>query len=96
MSVCLRCLKLGEQQWPQVPTVSCVIDSGFPYEEKHACLYDMAVTDDKKVWMGGKIRDLKLFDLKGHLHRTVIITCTGIYICLHNKQVVFNDNLNKA
>nr|XP_022327713.1 uncharacterized protein LOC111127023 [Crassostrea virginica] len=55
-----------------------------------------AVTDDKKVWMGGQSRELKLFDLQGHLHRTVTITCTGFYICLHNKQVVFSDNLNKA
>ncbi|XP_078327225.1 uncharacterized protein LOC144617672 [Crassostrea virginica] len=81
----------------QVPTVSCVIDSGFPSDEKYnARLYDMAVTDDKKVWMGGHSRDLKLFDLQGHLHRTVTITCTGIYICLYNKQVVFSDNLKKA
>ncbi|XP_022328640.2 uncharacterized protein LOC111127653 [Crassostrea virginica] len=81
----------------QVPTVSFVIDSGFPSDEKYnARLYDMAVTDDKKVWVGGHSRDLKLFDLQGHLHRTVTITCTGIYICLHNKQVVFSDNLKKA
>ena len=81
----------------EVPLVSCVIDSGFPSDEKtNARLYDMAVTDDKKVWMGGQSRELKLFDLQGHLHRTVTITCTGFYICLHNKQVVFSDNLNKA
>nr|XP_022327880.1 uncharacterized protein LOC111127132 [Crassostrea virginica] len=56
----------------------------------------MAVTDHKKVWMGGHSRELKLFDLQGHLHRTVTITCTVIYICLHNKQVVFSDNLKTA
>nr|XP_022328648.1 uncharacterized protein LOC111127660 [Crassostrea virginica] len=54
------------------------------------------IDENKKVWMGGHSRELKLFDLQGHLHRTVTITCTGIYICLHNKQVVFSDNLNKA
>ena len=88
---------INDKRILQVPTVSCVIDSGFPPDEKYnARLYDMAVTDDKKVWVGGHSRELKLFDLQGHLHRTVTITCTGIYICLHNKQVVFSDNLKKA
>ena len=46
--------------------------------------------------MVGQSRELKLFDLHGHLQRTATITCTGFYICLHNKQVVFSDNLDKA
>nr|XP_022327550.1 uncharacterized protein LOC111126909 [Crassostrea virginica] len=93
----LDCDVATDKKIIEVPTVSCVIDSGFPSDEKYnARLYDMAVTDDKKVWMGGQSRELKLFDLQGHLHRTVTITCTGFYICLHKKQVVFSDNLNKA
>nr|XP_022328624.1 uncharacterized protein LOC111127648 [Crassostrea virginica] len=46
----------------------------------------MAVTDDKKVWMGGQSRELKLFDLHGHLQRTVTITYTAsgdLLLCLH-------------
>ena len=93
----LDCDVATDKKILEVPLVSCIIDSGFPSDEKYnARLYDMAVTDDKKVWMGGQSRELKLFDLQGHLHRTVTITCTGFYICLHNKQVVFSDNLNKA
>ncbi|XP_078323008.1 uncharacterized protein LOC144622259 [Crassostrea virginica] len=72
-------------------------DSGFPSDEKYnARLYDMAVTDDKKVWMGGQSRELKLFDLQGHLYCIVNITCSDIYISMQNKQVVFSDNLDKA
>ena len=38
----------------EVPSVSYVIDTGFPADKKtDNRLYDMAVTDDKKVWMGG-------------------------------------------
>ena len=90
-------LLLGKKMEYHIPSYKknqegYVIDSGFP----SARLYDMTVTDDKKVWMGGQSRDLKLFDLQGHLHRTVTITCTGIYISMHNKQVVFSDNLDKA
>ena len=46
--------------------------------------------------MGGESRELKLFDLQGHLHRTVTITCLGMYICMYNKQVVYIDQSNKA
>ncbi|XP_078323006.1 uncharacterized protein LOC111127213 [Crassostrea virginica] len=93
----LDCDVATDKKIIEVPTVSCVIDSGFPSDERYnARLFDMVVTDDKKVWMGGQSRELKLFDLQGHLHRTVTITCTGNYISLYNKQVVFSDNLNKA
>ena len=75
----------------EVPSVSSVIDTGFPArEEYNSRLYDMAVTDDQKVWMGGHSRELKLFDLQGHLHRTVTITCRGFFICTYNKQVVYS------
>nr|XP_022326428.1 uncharacterized protein LOC111126232 [Crassostrea virginica]XP_022326429.1 uncharacterized protein LOC111126232 [Crassostrea virginica] len=76
----------------EVPSVSSVIDTGFPADEKYNTrLYDMAVTDDQKVWMGGASKELKLFDLKGRLHRTVTITWYGYHICTYNKQVVYSD-----
>ena len=63
----------------EVPSVSSVIDTGFPAEEEYNTrLYDMGVTDDQRVWMGGASRELKLFDLQGHLHHTVTITCIGL------------------
>ena len=82
----------SERKVLEVPSVSSVIDAGFPVSEKYNNrLYDMAVTDDQTVWMGGESRELKLFDLQGHLHHTVTITCRGIYICMYNKQLVFTD-----
>nr|XP_034325699.1 uncharacterized protein LOC117689272 isoform X3 [Crassostrea gigas]XP_034325700.1 uncharacterized protein LOC117689272 isoform X3 [Crassostrea gigas] len=51
----------------------------------------MAVTDDNKAWMGGHSKELKLFDLQGHLQHTVNITCRGMYLCIYNKQVVYSD-----
>ncbi|XP_078323187.1 uncharacterized protein LOC111109841 [Crassostrea virginica] len=75
----------------EAPSVSSVIDTGFPASVKYNIrLYNMAVTDDQKVWMGGASHELKLFDLQGHLHRTVPITTQGMYICMYNKQVVFS------
>nr|XP_034326260.1 uncharacterized protein LOC105344127 [Crassostrea gigas] len=74
-----------------VPTVTSVIDTGFPANEKNNNrLYDMAVTDDNKVWMGGYSKELKLFDLQGHLHHTVSITNIGMYLCMYNEQVVYS------
>ncbi|XP_022325290.2 uncharacterized protein LOC111125604 [Crassostrea virginica] len=75
----------------EVPSVSSVIDTGFPADKNNNRLYDMAVTDDLKVWMGGESSELKLFDLQGHLHRTVTITWYGMFICMYNKQVVYTD-----
>ena len=81
----------------EVPMVSCVIDSMFPSDEKYKSrLYDFAVTEDKNVWMGGASDELRLFDTRGNLQRTVNITCHGFYICMFNKQVVFSDTMNKA
>uniref|UniRef100_A0A8W8I2G9 B box-type domain-containing protein n=1 Tax=Magallana gigas TaxID=29159 RepID=A0A8W8I2G9_MAGGI len=48
----------------EVPTVTSVIDTGFPADRKKNRLYDMAVTDDNKVWMGGASFELRLFDLQ--------------------------------
>nr|XP_034325620.1 E3 ubiquitin-protein ligase TRIM36 isoform X3 [Crassostrea gigas]XP_034325621.1 E3 ubiquitin-protein ligase TRIM36 isoform X3 [Crassostrea gigas] len=74
----------------EIPTVTSVIDTGFPAnEENKNRLYDMAVTDDNKVWMGGESTELKLFDLQGHLHHTVSITTNGVHLCMYNKQVVY-------
>ncbi|XP_078323191.1 uncharacterized protein LOC144622396 [Crassostrea virginica] len=76
----------------EAPSVSSVIDTEFPAREKYNTrLYDMAVTDDQKVWMGGQSRKLKLFDLQGRLYHTVTITAMGMYICMYNKQVVYSD-----
>uniref|UniRef100_A0A8W8I1N9 B box-type domain-containing protein n=1 Tax=Magallana gigas TaxID=29159 RepID=A0A8W8I1N9_MAGGI len=80
----------------EIPTVTFVIDTRFPADENNNGLYDMAVTDDNKVWMGGESRELKLFDLQGHLHHTVSITFLGMYLCVYNKQVVYSDTSNKA
>ncbi|XP_011450922.3 E3 ubiquitin-protein ligase TRIM71 isoform X1 [Magallana gigas] len=80
-----------------VPTVTSVIDTGFPIDEKKKNrLYDMAVTDDNKVWMGGHSKELKLFNIQGNLHHTVSITDIGLYLCMYNKQVVYSDLRNKA
>eukprot|EP00105_Crassostrea_gigas_P001662 XP_011413917.1 PREDICTED: E3 ubiquitin-protein ligase TRIM36-like [Crassostrea gigas] len=76
-----------------VPTVTSVIDTGFPAnEETNNRLYGMAVTDDNKVWMGGASKELKLFDLQGHLHHTVSITTHGMFLCMYNKHVVYTTN----
>ncbi|XP_022326079.1 uncharacterized protein LOC111126016 [Crassostrea virginica] len=81
----------------EAPSVSSIIDTGFPASEEYKTrLYDMAVIDDQKVWMGGQSRELKLFDLQGHLHRTVTITAQGMYISMYNKQVVYSDMNNKT
>nr|XP_034325615.1 uncharacterized protein LOC117689257 [Crassostrea gigas] len=80
----------------EAPTVTSVIDTGFPADEKKNRLFDMVVTDDNKVWMGGASRELKLFDLQGHLHHTVRITVKGLYLCMYNKQVVYSKPLNKS
>nr|XP_011454001.2 uncharacterized protein LOC105346916 [Crassostrea gigas] len=83
----------------EVPTVTSVIDTGFPASEKYKSrLYDMAVTDDNKVWMGGYSTELKLFDFQGHLNHTVNITgiISCLYLCIYNKKVVYTDQPNKA
>ncbi|XP_065944773.1 E3 ubiquitin-protein ligase TRIM71-like [Magallana gigas] len=88
---------LSGRRMLEVPTVTSVIYTGFPASKKYKSrLFDMAVTDDKKVWMGGYSRELKLFDLQGHLHHTVSITDYGMYLCMYNKQVVYSDQHQKA
>ena len=81
----------------EIPLVSSIIVSGFPADkEDNNRLYDMAVTDDEKVWMGGHSNELKLFDLQGNLQRTVNISDIGMYICMYNKEVVFSDSNDKT
>eukprot|EP00105_Crassostrea_gigas_P021087 XP_011440099.1 PREDICTED: uncharacterized protein LOC105337169 [Crassostrea gigas] len=87
----LKQSELSSTRILDVPTVTSVIDTGFPASEKSKTrLYDMSVTDDNKVWMGGASRELKLFDLQGHRRHTVSITNIGMYLCMYNKQVVYS------
>lgn len=74
----------------EVPLVTGVIDTGFPAHEKYASrLYDMAITDDNKVWVGGNGDELKLFDFQGNLHRIVNTTWNGYHLCMYNNKVVY-------
>lgn len=85
------------QQEAKVSAVISVIDTGFPASDEYQSrLYDMAVTDDNRVWMGGNDRKLKLFDMQGNIHKSVSISWKGMYICVHNKQVVYSDKPDKA
>nr|XP_022308001.1 uncharacterized protein LOC111114003 [Crassostrea virginica] len=56
----------------------------------------MAFTNDKKVWMGGESKELKLFDLQGELQHTVHISDIGMYICMHTNNVLFTDHQDKT
>nr|XP_011439546.2 uncharacterized protein LOC105336787 [Crassostrea gigas]XP_011439547.2 uncharacterized protein LOC105336787 [Crassostrea gigas]XP_011439549.2 uncharacterized protein LOC105336787 [Crassostrea gigas] len=97
LDIILKGKESSDRRMLDVPTVTCVIDTGFPASEKDQNrLYDMTVTDDNKVWMGGASEELKLFDLQGNLHQTVSITTEGMYLCMYNKQVVYTDKQNNA
>nr|XP_022319978.1 uncharacterized protein LOC111122498 [Crassostrea virginica] len=83
----------------EVPKIVRHLETKFPVNEKYKCrLYDTALTADKEVWMGGSNGELKLFDLEGNLHghRTVPVKSEGLYMCLHNKDVLFTDVADKA
>lgn len=81
----------------EMPTLTSVIDSEFPSDKENGNrLYDLAITDDNKVWMGGNSKELKLFDLQGNLHRTVHITCMGLFLCVHNNHVVYSDHAEQS
>nr|XP_022327790.1 uncharacterized protein LOC111127076 [Crassostrea virginica] len=83
----------------EVPKIVRHLETKFPVNEKYKCrLYDMALTADKEVWMGGSNGELKLFDLEGNLHghRTVPVKSEGLYICMHNKHILFSDVADKA
>ena len=52
------------------PMVSFTIDTGIPDENgENTRLYDIAVIDGKKIWVGGSGKQLQLFDLHGNLIR---------------------------
>ena len=88
---------LSEEKLLEVPSVSFVIDTGFLVDEAYDNrLYDMAFTNDKKVWMGGESKELKLFDLQGELQHTVHISDIGMYICMHTNNVLFTDRQDKT
>ena len=73
------------------PRVHSVIDTGLPGR-----LYTMAIINDMEIWIGGRSKQLKLFDLHGKIQRTLNVPCTKLYICMHESQVVFSDTTNKA
>ncbi|XP_052698530.1 uncharacterized protein LOC128176314 [Crassostrea angulata] len=81
----------------EVPTVTSVIDSGFPAgKENGHRLYDLVVTEDNKVWMGGRSGELKLFDLQGHFHHSVNITPPGLFFCMYKNKVMFTDRIDNT
>ena len=89
--------EVEETAKPKVPTVSCVIDTGFPTNETNESrLYGLAVTDDMKLWVLGSNMELKLFDFKGNLHRTMTNKCEGVHICIQNGHIVFSDTLKNT
>lgn len=61
------------------PTVTSVVNSGFPAGEKNNNrLYNIVAADDNNVLMEGCCSELKLLDLQGNLHLTVNITCFSV------------------
>lgn len=76
----------------ETPILIAAIETKFPaHEDSINRLYDMTVTEDQKLWIGGNNRELKLYDLQGHLHRTVTNTYNGYHICMYNEQLMFSD-----
>ncbi|XP_056006521.1 uncharacterized protein LOC130046582 [Ostrea edulis] len=81
----------------ELPKVVTAIDTGFPASGKYnARLYDIAIIDDNRVWMGGASKTLKLFDFQGNLHDTVTITTHGMYFTVYNKHVIYTTQLSKT
>ncbi|XP_056006464.1 uncharacterized protein LOC125664524 [Ostrea edulis] len=73
----------------ELPEVITAIDTGFPVSKNNNRLYDIAVIDDNRVWMGGASYELKLFDFQGNLHDTVSITTQGLCLTVYNKHVIY-------
>uniref|UniRef100_K1PN90 Tripartite motif-containing protein 2 n=1 Tax=Magallana gigas TaxID=29159 RepID=K1PN90_MAGGI len=83
--------QLFQKRFLEIPLVTSVIDTGFPADEKYASrLYDMAITDDNKVWVGGNGDKLKLFDFQGNLHQIVNTNWNGYHLCMYNNKVVYS------
>ncbi|XP_052676416.1 uncharacterized protein LOC128157819 [Crassostrea angulata] len=81
--------QLLQKRLLDVPLLTGIIDTGFPAHEKYSSrMYDMAITDDNKVWAGGN-GELKLFDFQGNLHQTVNISWNGYHLCMYNNKVVY-------
>ncbi|XP_056013661.1 uncharacterized protein LOC125673876 [Ostrea edulis] len=80
----------------EVPRVITAIDTGFPASEKNNRLYDNAVVDDNRVWMGGASYELKLFDFQGNLHDTVSIPTQGLYLTVYNKHVIYTEQASRS
>ena len=79
------------------PMVSFAIDTGVPNENgENTHLYDLAVIDGKKIWVGGSGKLLQLFDLHGNLHQSLTVPCGGSYLCIYKEQIVFRDYKEKA
>ena len=79
------------------PIVSFTIATGLPGENgDNNRLYDMAVVDSNKVWVGSSSNILQLFDLQGNLQHTLTIPYKGSYLCTYNGFVVFRDYHEKA
>jgi hypothetical protein len=77
----------------EIPKVMATMDSGFSASDGYnECLYDIAVLNDNRMWMGGASRELKLFDFQGNVHATVPITVKGMYLTVHNKQVMYSGS----
>lgn len=73
-----------------------VIDSGFLSDEGNDnCLFDLVIIDDNKVWMGGYLKELKLFDLEGNFYCIVCIICMGLFLCVYYNNVVYIDYVDK-
>nr|XP_022320311.1 uncharacterized protein LOC111122721 [Crassostrea virginica] len=79
------------------PIVSFTIATGLPGENgDNNRIYDMAVVDSNKVWVGSSSNILQLFDLQGNLQHTLTIPYKGSYLCTYNGFVVFRDYHEKA
>jgi sugar lactone lactonase YvrE len=96
MRICLQRLKsedavIANHEIVEVPRVITAIDTGFPADENNNRLLDIAVMDDNRVWMGGESKELKLFDFQGNLQDTVPISTRGMYLTVHNKQVIYTE-----
>jgi hypothetical protein len=77
----------------EMSRVITAIDAGFPADEEYNDrLYDIVAMGDKRVWMGGASTELKLFDFQGVPHDTVPISKKGVYLTIHNKQVVYTES----
>ncbi|XP_061179971.1 uncharacterized protein LOC133188519 [Saccostrea echinata] len=87
----------SSRQALDVPTVLSAFDTEFPTDKEYnSRLFDMVPLGDDRVWAGGNSEELKLFDLQGRLHDTITITCTAMYLALHDGYVVYPEQSDKT